>query len=253
MDSKTHQHIVYGTDAHSWTQVYFAGYGWVNFEPSAGFSQFERPTPNQYLPGTSSIVPPGGLNPNTGKNHKTPKNELGNIGGTTSTQTPGQFEAQLGRQAGIAIGAVVLLILFSLLLFSIWWRRLFRHYNVSAQIYGRICILANWAGIPLQYSQTPHEYIQSIAVAAPDEAPTLHRFEDIYVRELWASPDSTEHPLNTGEVRDLPALWQRLQPRLFLYAVKHPRVLMTLPNRTWKSLLRLRAKRRARRALEQDL
>ncbi|TMC38859.1 MAG: DUF4129 domain-containing protein [Chloroflexi bacterium] len=102
-------------------------------------------------------------------------------------------------------------------------------------------------------SQTPHEYIQSIAVAAPDEAPTLQRFEDIYVRELWASPDSTEHPLNTGEVRDLPALWQRLQPRLFLYVVKHPRVLMTLPNRTWKSLLRLRAKRRARRALEQDL
>ena len=253
LDSKTHQHIIYGTDAHSWTQVYFAGYGWINFEPSSSFSQFVRPTPNQYLPGTSSTVPSGGLNPNIGKNHKTPRNELGDTSGTTSTQTRGQFEAQLGRQAGIAIGAVVLLILFSLLLFSIWWRRLFRHYNVSAQIYGRICILANWAGIPLQYSQTPHEYIQSIAVAAPDEAPTLQRFEDIYVRELWASPDSTEHPLNTGEVQELPALWQRLQPRLFLYVVKHPRVLMTLPNRTWKSLLRLRAKRRARRALEQDL
>jgi hypothetical protein len=124
---------------------------------------------------------------------------------------------------------------------------------VSAQIYGRICLLANWAGIPLQYSQTPHEYIQSITVAALDEAPTLQRFEDIYVRELWASPDSTEHPRNTGEIRELPSLWQRLQPRLFLYVVKHPRVLMSIPNRTWKSLRRLWTRRRARRALEQDL
>lgn len=253
LDSKTHQHIIRGTDAHSWTQVYFAGYGWINFEPSAGFSQFTRPNPNQFLPGASNNVPTGGINPNIGKNRKLPNNEVGDTGGPTSTQTPGQFEAQLGQRASIALGTIVLLILFSLLLFSIWWRRLFRNYRVSAQIYGRICILANWAGIPLQYSQTPHEYIQSITVAAPEEAPTLQRFEDIYVRELWASPDSTEHPRNTGEVRELPSLWQRLQPRLFLYVVKHPRVLMTLPNRTWKSLRRLWAKRRARRALEQDL
>jgi transglutaminase-like putative cysteine protease len=253
LDSKTHQHIIYGTDAHSWTQVYFAGYGWINFEPSAGFSPFVRPTPNQFLPGTSNIVPTGGVNPNIGKNRKSPKNEAGDISGSTSTQTQGQFEAQLGQRASIALGTVVLLILFSLLLFSIWWRRLFRNYSVSAQIYGRICLLANWAGIPLQYSQTPHEYIQSITVAALDEAPTLQRFEDIYVRELWASPDSTEHPRNTGEIRELPSLWQRLQPRLFLYVVKHPRVLMSIPNRTWKSLRRLWTRRRARRALEQDL
>src|SRR5437763_373365 len=70
--SNTPQLIIYGSDAHSWTQIYFAGYVWINFEPSAGFSQFVRPTPNQYLPGTSSTVPAGGLNPNIGKNHKTP-------------------------------------------------------------------------------------------------------------------------------------------------------------------------------------
>jgi Transglutaminase-like superfamily/TgpA N-terminal domain len=253
LDAKHHQRVIKGTDAHSWTQVYFAGYGWVNFEPSASFTSFTRPTTNQFLPGTSAIVPTGGVSPSVGKNHKLGKNELPDLGGSTSTGTQGQFATQLGQQASIAFGGVVLLLLFSLLLFSIWWRRLFRHYRLSAQIYGRMCILANWAGIPLQYSQTPHEYIRAITVVAPDEATTLERFEDIYVRELWASPTSAEHPRNTGEVNELPSLWQRLQPRLFFYAIKHPYVLRVLPSRFLKLMRQLLAQRRARRAVEQDL
>jgi transglutaminase-like putative cysteine protease len=253
LDAKHHQRVVYGTDAHSWTQVYFAGYGWINFEPSAGFSSFVRPTTNQFLPGSSSIVPTGGVNPTVGKNRKLGRNEVPDLGGSTSTVTQGQFAAQLRQQASIVFGSVILLLLFSLLLFSIWWRRLFRHYRLSAQIYGRMCILANWAGIPAHYSQTPHEYLQAVTVAAPDEATALERFEDIYVRELWASPTSAEHPRNSGEVNELPSLWQRLQPRLFFYAIKHPHVLKVLPRQSWKLLRQLWAKRRARRTIEQDL
>jgi hypothetical protein len=34
--------IIKGTDAHAWSQIYFPGYGWINFEPSASFT---GPTP----------------------------------------------------------------------------------------------------------------------------------------------------------------------------------------------------------------
>jgi transglutaminase-like putative cysteine protease len=44
-DAKAHNWVVHGSDAHAWTQVYFAGYGWINFEPSPGFSPFIRPLP----------------------------------------------------------------------------------------------------------------------------------------------------------------------------------------------------------------
>ena len=30
--------VVNGTDAHSWVQVYFPGYGWINFDPTPGYS-----------------------------------------------------------------------------------------------------------------------------------------------------------------------------------------------------------------------
>jgi len=42
-DAKGHNWVVHGSDAHAWTQVYFAGYGWINFEPSPGFALFVRP------------------------------------------------------------------------------------------------------------------------------------------------------------------------------------------------------------------
>ncbi len=253
LDPKHHNRVIYGSDAHSWTQVYFAGYGWINFEPSASFSPFQRPNPGQFLPNTSTTTPPGGLTPNPSNKRKLIRNEGPDVGGPISTDSTAQFEAQLRQQASIGLGGAILLILVGLLLFSIWWRRLFRHYRLSAQIFGRICILANWAGIPIQHSQTLHEYMQVLAVATPEETSTLDRFGDIYVREIWANPDSPEHPRNSGEINELPRLWQRLQPRLFLYMLRHPHALLILPNRAWKSLSQAWAKRRARRALQEDL
>jgi hypothetical protein len=254
LDAKHHDQVIHGTEAHSWTQIYFAGYGWINFEPSAGFSDFVRPISGQFQSGISNNVPGGGINAlNNAKNRKVGANEPAGINETGTAQTPAQFDAQLRQQAGIAVGSLVLLILFSFILFGIWWRRLFRNHPISAQIYGRISVLANWAGIPLQRSQTPYEYMQTLAIATPEEAATLERFGDIYVRQVWADPDSPEHPLHSGEVEELPGIWKRLQPRLFRYMLRHPHILSVLPRRIWKFLAGLRAHRRARRAFEQDL
>jgi transglutaminase-like putative cysteine protease len=44
-DAKTQDWVVHGSDAHAWTQIYFAGYGWINFEPSPSFVPFVRPPP----------------------------------------------------------------------------------------------------------------------------------------------------------------------------------------------------------------
>ena len=161
LDPAHHNHIINGADAHSWTQIYFAGYGWINFEPSAGFSTFERPNPGQYQQGSTGIVPVGGITPDTGRNHKLIRNEVADSGGPTSANTSVQFAAQLRQQASIAFGAFVLLILVSLLLFNIWWRRLFSHYRLSTQIFGRIAILANWAGIHTVFSN-PQRICQNI-------------------------------------------------------------------------------------------
>ena len=42
-DAKTQTWVVRGSNAHAWTQIYFDGYGWINFEPSPSFPTFVRP------------------------------------------------------------------------------------------------------------------------------------------------------------------------------------------------------------------
>ncbi|GAC1618545.1 MAG: hypothetical protein NVS4B7_10810 [Ktedonobacteraceae bacterium] len=253
-DAKNRQRVITGTDAHSWTQVYFAGYGWINFEPSQSFASFDRPAPGQYQVNGSNLGNSNGATtPVKSKNRTRTDAGLPDNGGSSAGQNSAQTSQLLAQSASVTLGGLVLLILFSLILFSIWWQRLFRRYSITSQIYGRICLLANWAGYPIQRSQTPYEYINGLVALAPDETATLERFGDIYVRELWADPKSAEHPRASGEIQELPSLWKRLQPRFFLYLLRHPYFLLALPGRAWQNVRRVRARRRARRIFEHDL
>ncbi len=42
-DQEEDRYVVTEADAHSWAEVYFPGYGWVGFEPTAGRPALERP------------------------------------------------------------------------------------------------------------------------------------------------------------------------------------------------------------------
>jgi len=80
----------------------------------------------------------------------------------------------------------------------------------------------------------------------PDSAVTIERLGDIYVRERWADPDSSEHPRRSGEVNQLNGLWKTLQPRLFLYTLRHPHFLRKVPESVGSIFSRFRAKRNSR-------
>jgi transglutaminase-like putative cysteine protease len=243
-DAKLHKWVIDGTDSHTWTQVYFAGYGWINFEPSHGFTPFTRPYPGEY-----QTTSPGSISTSSnGTPTSTPKKrgveEPNGITGQGAPSSPTSAAPTVVQGVGYALGGIVLILLFCLMLFALWWRRLFHTYKLPRQIFGRICLIANWAGISLQTSQTPYEYVEGLSVVAPREAVTLQRLGDIYVRELWADPRSTDHPERTGEINEMQGLWTYLQPRLFVYLIRHPSFLYALPGRAWKTFRRWRAKRK---------
>jgi len=249
-DGKHNQWVIRGTDAHSWVQIYFAGYGWVNFEPSASFATFTRPV----VSSNSGITPGGSTGSATSGSHNRLKlpDESG-VGDTSAVLSPAQQQAQLRQNISLAFVSFIVLILLGIVLFSIWWRRLYRGYGLSAQIYGRICTLANWAGISIKPSQTPYEYMQTLAEAAPGEAMTLERLGDIYVRDRWADPTSTEHPRSTGEMAELPNMWKSLQPRLFLHVLRHPHFLRWLPQQVSVFVRKLWPRRNNRELPERDI
>lgn len=252
-DAKNHQRVIRGTDAHSWTQVYFAGYGWINFEPSASFASFARPLPNQFSSSGSSttgsalppVLPPG-------VNSRGFHENGASTGVDTSSAAIAQSQMQLRQQVGFALSGIIVLLLFALLFFSIWWARLFRRYGLAMQLYGRLCVLANWAGITLRPSQTPYECIEGLVVAVPHDALMLERLGDIYVRDRWADPKSKEHPRRNGEIDELRQLWKRLQPKLFFYVLRHPHFLRWLPQKAGVFISALRRRQRARRIARDD-
>lgn len=256
LDPKTHQRVIRGTDAHAWVQVYFAGYGWINFEPSESFDTFSRPLPsttgNTGINGTTSGSNVGSLITPSVRGRTPAGGEVGQIGSSQSALTPAQQQAQVRQQIGITTGSVILLVLCGILLFMLWWRRLFRKYSLSMQLYGRICMLASWAGIQLQPSQTPYEYIRGIPITDTQDGLVLEKLGDIYVRDIWADPESAEHPRRSGEISELPSLWRQVQPHLFLYVLRHPLFLRTIPRGVSSFFRNIRQKRRERKLMRED-
>ncbi|GHO42989.1 transglutaminase domain-containing protein [Ktedonospora formicarum] len=254
-DNKTHQRAVHGVDAHAWTQVYFAGYGWINFEPSQSFSVFSRPLPTTTGNGNDpSTTPTGGPNNPNNTNGENHQNRLGsNDPLDNSSAGDNTTGPNLGRSVSIAMGSLILCLIFGAVVFSLWWRKLFRNLSVTSQVYGRICLLAGWAGIQLRPALTPNEYMATLAEAASVESETLKRLGDIYTRERWASPEDKEHPGCNGDLEDVPGLWRKLQPRLFLYLARHPYFLRWGPRRLaylWQSY---KQQRKQQKMLYEDL
>ena len=60
-NNSTGQFIVTEADAHSWVEIYFLNYGWIEFEPTASRAPIERPTET---PQTETVELPPGPEPN---------------------------------------------------------------------------------------------------------------------------------------------------------------------------------------------
>jgi transglutaminase-like putative cysteine protease len=249
-NSKTDQWIIRGSDAHAWTQIYFAQYGWVNFEPSVGFPPPTRPlhssTSTPGVSGNSS----GSTTTTSGKGRKLGANPQDSGTGGLLPLGSNNVGAQVGFDVGIALLVLLVLLAGAVLYFNLWWRRLFRGYGLATQLFGRMAVLANMAGIAPRRSQTPYEYTETLSETVPDAAVTIERLGDIYVRDRWADPGDAAHPRRTGEINQLPGLWKTLQPRLFFYVLRHPHFLRRIPESIHTYLSARRASRRRRHSDE---
>ena len=179
-DDKTHSYIVRGTSAHTWTQIYFGTYGWVNFEPTQTFARFGRelPTANGTT-GTVPTVDPSGAQGQTQKQRDTLSPNDGTAVAHTTTVNPVLVDAGIG-----ATGALLVALLIAALV-SVWWRRLYRGLTPAAAAFARITRLGAWAGAPPLRAQTPIEYADHLGEVVPAQRSALHGLSEQYARERW--------------------------------------------------------------------
>lgn len=178
-DSHLNAYVVRGTSAHTWPQIYFGKYGWINFEPTSSFSKFARALPS------GAALPPGLAGTQTPGTRTTPAPKRA---GRNTPQSGGLGPRQSSSPLATA-GLVLALLLLALLLVAalvvMWWRLRFRQLSPVAGAFARIVHLGAWAGAPPRRDQTPHEYAEQLAALVPWQRVSLEELSDLYARERW--------------------------------------------------------------------
>lgn len=163
-------------DAHSWAEVYFAGYGWVEFEPTAPFVASTTAAP---APAAAGDAPP--------------------------TYTPGGLPIAIPQRAPlreIPWPWIAALLATALIAARLWGRRLLDRLgpryagldDVQAA-YARLQDGAAALGLPAQPGQTPAEFAAQVMATSPlntPEArpirPAIERLAGLFARHQYGPP-----------------------------------------------------------------
>lgn len=198
-DDESETYTVTAAEAHSWPEVYFAGYGWIPFEPTAGRPALEREVP----------VEP------------TPQRE---------PDVTVRVSREWWQLPARVLGTGVLLVLAAGAVWAIadaWRLRRLPPTTVVATIYGRVYghgrrIAAVAAGdTPYEFTGRVAERVAALATQSRLRgllSPTseeLRSLTSLYVQALYS-------PYEPGEADKARALrlWGRLRPRLWLARIR---------------------------------
>ena len=168
-DSASNAFVVREQDAHAWVEVYFAQYGWIEFEPTPSQPPFARPDA-QVAPSEGGTISGGGgegggpNDPdrvNRGENDVDPGADGGAFGGDGVV---GVVRSLDPRPALAFLGFLLLLLAIAVARFH--WR--FRNYDPIESAWGKTRLLASYVGYPPHPSQTTYEYASSLGAAIPE-------------------------------------------------------------------------------------
>ncbi len=209
--SKTY--IVTADLAHSWVEVYFPGYGWQRFEPTAaGYTSLpQRPGSSQEEETSRRRGSDREARPQ--RDWRDRRNLLdeeveADFGEVSLPMTP---PSSASPAAGLALGALTLagLGLWLFLNLRVGWG--LHALRPAAATYERMC---RWAGLllrlPLADSATPYETAEALAAFLPEGRPYLKQIAGLYTRERFGP-----HPLPGEEVLAVRHAWKALRWRLW--------------------------------------
>jgi transglutaminase-like putative cysteine protease len=226
-DSNRHAYEVYQSNAHTWVEIYFPKYGWIEFEPTASQPTVDRPAtnttgaPDQSKSASSADATPVGPRP---RPERAPEDIDTPVGG--SATSAGRPSSTLMMLIVIAVALTV----FALVTLGVIWvyenRGGLRQLRGSEWAFARMARMAQWLRVRLSLSQTPYEQAHVLSTVMPRAAePAIDRITNLYVLERYSpiKPD----PIEARSV------WRDLRGSMWLTGLKR-----RLP-RPWRSVRKL--------------
>ena len=185
-------------NSHSWSEVFFPGYGWITFEPTPIHALMAR--------GDFGFPP----------------QDAGGAGGSTVTpDDEGVGDPAIkpdSNAGGIPLNARLLGVFLGLASFGaiIWlgWRRLFGHVSEPLAAYARVGHLAALSRMGPTETLTPQEYGRKLAAAVPEMAAALDQIVRTYVRVSYS-----KHGVNSEDRSNVARAWPQARNHLLRYAL----------------------------------
>ncbi|MEZ4769779.1 MAG: transglutaminaseTgpA domain-containing protein [Caldilineales bacterium] len=182
-------------NAHSWPEVFFPDYGWVEFEPTASEVQIVRKTREDEQPFLAPGATPTldrlleeeqfGENPDLGEGD----GQLPDTGPSTLPVSGNWWIGLVLMLVVVAVGAVVML--------RSGARRsraeqVRQDPQFTSKLFGKLVQWAQRLKLPLLPSQTPHEQAALLARVAPEGRTAIMSITDLYVEDLFSPYDIDE-------------------------------------------------------------
>jgi len=198
-DERSQKYLVRATDAHTWVEVYFPGYGWIPFEPTPDDVNFpiNRPaTPEELTPAGSASTSGAGRDERAGGAAEDLVDESSGAGGAG-------IKAVWSKVWPVALGALVALLLAAIAV-SRW---LFGVRDLP-RIWRRLWFLGDRLEVPRRPGDTPNEYGVRLARAAPEIEREVRVLARLYTRARFRRGG-----LESIDVGEVHRAWSRVRRR----------------------------------------
>lgn len=207
-DAETNRYRVTEASAFAWPEVYFPGYGWLEFNPTPDYAPISRAGAAPVADGSAPDVPefPGFGLPNA------PEQQVD--APLPVAEAP---DSEMNRTAwvliGLGIGVIVLLVGGGTSAHYFWTRGL-SDLEPPARLWGQTVRLASWAGLPPASGQTPREYANTLSTRIKDlEGADV--LAEGFVRHRYGA-----EPADTSLTARLEDAWRSVRGRLLTRLVR---------------------------------
>lgn len=216
-DEESSSYRVRSSNSHSWAEVFFPGYGWIQFEPTAALPPGDRPessgNPGDAFASPSIEDEERPLFQELGQEDQEDVESAGGLLGDESLSD--------GVENGIdpiliirVVVAVVILALAGFVVFVAGQMNKRVESNVEKS-YGRLESWAPWLGVLIRPIHTPYERASLMASAVPEGTEPLRNFAHQFVRQRFSQDKAADSEFNPL------AEWKKLRPSLIRQTFQH--------------------------------
>jgi transglutaminase-like putative cysteine protease len=206
--SVSNAYLVRELNAHTWAEIYFPHYGWVEFEPTASQPLITRPEPesNEDL-ATDDFE---------ASEQERREREEKDVDAEIAPETAGIPIIGAGPWSMVLWGGALVLLLIAGVMASWYlWTREPRTSSPVERIYEKMARHAQLIGIGWSAHQTPYEYAAALVEALPQGQAPIVQIADSYVKERFSSEGTDE-----GEIEETKEAWRALRPTLWQQMIR---------------------------------